>query len=80
MRIALLVFVLAAVTLCAAATSFPRLRTAEAAIAAFCLGAYIAVALLGPRLVGREPALLLILFFTLLAAAATAEVRVTRST
>ena len=76
MRIALLVFVLAAVALCAAATSFPRLRAAEAVTAAFCLGGYVALALLGPRLVGHEPALLLVIFAALLAAAAAAQRRI----
>jgi hypothetical protein len=78
-RLPLFVFVLAAVALCAATTSFPRLRTAEAMFAAFCLGAYVALALLGPRLVGHEPALLLVLFAALLAAAAAAQHRIATS-
>ena len=48
-------------------------------IAAFCLGAYVALALLGPRLVGREPALLLVIFAALLAAAAAAQRQIATS-
>jgi hypothetical protein len=69
-RIPLAILALAAAVLCAIATPVKRPTAGQAAGAVLTLGAYIGIALAGPRLVGTEPALLAAIFLACIGAVA----------
>jgi hypothetical protein len=69
-RLPLAGFALAAAILCARATRIERPSAHEAVAALLSLGAGIAIAVAGPRLVGTNPKLLLLIFVALFASVA----------
>lgn len=72
-KLPLAAFALAAVILCWQATPIARPRAKEAAQALLSVGAAIAIAFVGPRLVGTNPKLLLVVFAALFATIALAH-------
>lgn len=69
-KLPLAAFALAAVILCGQATPIARPRAQEAAQALLSVGAAVAIAFAGPRLVGTNPKLLLLVFAALFASMA----------